>query len=176
MIKEEKEKNTENTYIGISKNRMKHMLGVARKAYSIAKEIGHEEKFARKCFMLGWLHDVGYEFSKVPEEHGAVGAKLVFDLVNGNILNDMYSATYFAIKQHGQYPSARTEELRILNMADMQVNSRGEEVTVQERLEEIKKRYGENSVQYRGAYNVCCQLGMLETEEAASRKENDAVS
>ena len=43
-------------YIGISENRLHHILGVARKAYKIAKDMGKDENFCRKCFMLGWIH------------------------------------------------------------------------------------------------------------------------
>jgi HD superfamily phosphodiesterase len=60
---EHKENETDRQFIGISEDRLKHILGVSRKAYRIAKDRGHDEKFARKMFMAGWLHDVGYEFS-----------------------------------------------------------------------------------------------------------------
>ena len=49
-------------YVGISNDRMKHILGVARQCYKLAKEkYKLSEDDSRKAFMLGYLHDVGYE-------------------------------------------------------------------------------------------------------------------
>ncbi len=39
--------------IGISEDRLHHIIGVARKAYSIAKEMGYDENFARRMWMIG---------------------------------------------------------------------------------------------------------------------------
>lgn len=64
-------------YIGISEARLHHILGVARKSYKIAKEMGYDERFCRRCFMLGWIHDVGYEFSEKQSEHPNVSAELL---------------------------------------------------------------------------------------------------
>ena len=33
-------------YIGISENKLRHILGVARKAYAVAKDRGHDEELA----------------------------------------------------------------------------------------------------------------------------------
>lgn len=48
----------------IDNNRLQHIIGVARKCYSIAKSHGHNEDFCKKMFMLGWCHDIGYEFDR----------------------------------------------------------------------------------------------------------------
>ena len=64
-------------YIGISEDRLHHIIGVARKAYAIAKQRGHSEEFARKMFMDGWLHDVGYEFSEKQGHHPHESGELV---------------------------------------------------------------------------------------------------
>lgn len=144
--------------IGISENRLHHIVGVARKAYEIAKERGHNEEFCRKCFMLGWLHDVGYEFSESQAEHPDMSAKLLACLADGN--ESKLSPSVRAIKEHGRYSSALTEEYVILNMADMQVDSNGNYVTVSERLQDIKDRYGEYSNQYLTACDVCFSIGL----------------
>ena len=67
----------EQNYIGISENRIHHILGVARKAYKIAKDMGFEEDFCRRCFMLGWIHDVGYEFAEKQSEHPDISAEML---------------------------------------------------------------------------------------------------
>lgn len=69
-------------YIGISEDRLHHIIGVARKAYAIAKQRGHSEEFARKMFMAGWLHDVGYEFSEKQGHHPHESGELVRLIVN----------------------------------------------------------------------------------------------
>ena len=69
-------------YIGISEDRLHHILGVARKAYKIAKEEGFDEDFARKMFMIGWLHDIGYEFSKEPDNHAEESVNLLLGILD----------------------------------------------------------------------------------------------
>ena len=44
--------------------------------------------------------------------------------------------------------------LKILNQADMQIDKYGNNVGYGRRLEDIKIRYGENSI----VYNKCCKL------------------
>ena len=147
-------------YIGISENRLHHILGVARKAYKIAKDMGKDEDFCRKCFMLGWIHDVGYEFSLVPEQHPANSAKMLLFLEDSCTIQNFNKKSYRAIKNHGLYTSDLTDEYKILNMADMLVNSNGIEVDVMTRLEEIKERYGEHSNQYLTACDICKRIGL----------------
>lgn len=141
-----------NNYISISNDRMKHMLGVARKAYKISKERGHDESFSRKMFLIGYLHDIGYEFSKYSNEHSDIGAELMQNLIDESIVN--------TIKYHGKYADPETEEWQILNMADMQISYSGEEVTVYDRLEDIKNRYGEFSNEYLTSCDICYRIGL----------------
>jgi len=161
-------------YIGISDNRLHHILGVARKAYQIVKDRGHDEGFARKMFMIGWLHDIGYEFSERQEYHPFESGemiKLLFDAPQRKIhmstgwdmepRYDYYtSPSYKAIVEHGKYPSEKTEEYVILNQADMLIDSDGKEVDVMTRLDGIKNRYREHSDQYLTACDICYQIGL----------------
>ena len=146
--------------IGISEDKLHHILGVARKAYRIAKEMGKDENFCRRCFMLGWIHDIGYEFSKEQSEHPDVSAMMLLLMNEGSVASDLKKPFYKAIRDHGRYPSEMTDEYRILNMADMLVDSRGREVTVSQRLDDIKDRYGEHSDQYLTACDVCYRIGL----------------
>ena len=43
-----------NNYIGISEDRLHHMLGVARECYKLAQDMGYNEDFCRRMFMIGW--------------------------------------------------------------------------------------------------------------------------
>ena len=140
--------------IGISEDRLHHILGVARKAYSIAKDMGYNERQCQKMFMLGWLHDVGYEFSEKQDEHPVISAKLI------ELVGDIEPVNIHAIKKHGKYTEHETKEWQILNMADMLTDSSGNDVTVSKRLDDIKERYGEYSDQYLTACDICYQIGL----------------
>ena len=139
-------------YIGIDENRLHHILGVARKAYELAINMGYGEGYARKMFMLGWCHDVGYEFSEDPSEHAKVGAEML------RMLKDE-SAPY-AVEHHGLYAEHETPGWKILNMADMLIDSKGNEVSVSKRLDDIKERYGEHSNEYLTACDICYRIGL----------------
>lgn len=163
-------------YIGISEDGLHHILGVARKAYDIAKEEGYNEDFCRKMFMIGWVHDVGFEFSETYKEHPRVSSEMLYQLIcmRNKFDMDVPIRTNHAIWYHGQFPeigddttqAARVslvtnDEWRILNMADMQVDSKGNEVSVTEKLSEIKDKYGEGSEQYKTACEICVAIQKL---------------
>ena len=148
--------------IGITDNKLHHMLGVARKAYQLAIERGHDKIFARRMFLLGYIHDVGYEFSYTTPEHPIISANMLYHLADIDI-NDkqgILKNSYNAIRLHGQYTDEETEEWRILTMADFLVDNTGNEVTVTQRLEDIKERYGEYSDQYLTSCDVCYRIGL----------------
>ena len=149
-------------YIGISENRLHHILGVARRAYAIAKERGHNEEFARKMFMAGWLHDVGYEFSEKQDQHPYESARLIRLAVEDGWHEPAHvlSSVEKAVKEHGRYTEKVTEEYVILNMADMLTDPKGNEVSVMQRLDDIKERYGEYSDQYLTACDICFRIGL----------------
>lgn len=48
--------------------------------------------------------------------------------------------------------------LKILNKADMQIDKYGNDVGYTKRLEDIKNRYGENSVTYKNAEMLVSEL------------------
>lgn len=152
-------------YIGISEHRLHHILGVARKAYRLAKEMGKDEDFARKCFMLGWLHDIGYEFSYIPEQHAARSAEMYLLLHDSCTVSDKNERSYKAIRHHGSSQAEFTDEFKILNMADLLVDSDGKEVDVKTRLKGIKNRYGATSSQYINAVTIGVAVGLISTED-----------
>ena len=147
--------------IGISEDRLHHIIGVARKAYTIALERGHDKEFAKKCFMLGWLHDVGYEFAETKEDHPKVSGRLLLLLQDESpVASDLKKPSIKAIMEHGLYPTEKTEEWIILNQADMQIGPDGREMTISERLEDIKNRFGEWSDTYLTACDIAYQCGL----------------
>ena len=147
----EEEKDIPNQYIKISEDRLRHILGVARKAYEIAIERGHDEDYAMKCFLMGWLHDVGYEFVEQKKYHSKMSGKMLLSLIDNESFNNDFIQ---AIVEHGFTPQRLSEEWIILNQADMQVGPNGQEMTIKERLEDIEKRFGKDSEIYTEACDV----------------------
>lgn len=126
----------------ITEDRLHHTIGVARKAYKVAKALGKDEEFARKMFALGWNHDIGYEFD--PINHENVGA---------DILPNYKYAEF--IRSHGLAPTQLTKEWIIINLADMTTSPTGEEISIEARLAEIESRYGKDHIWYKQSKEVC---------------------
>ena len=136
-------------YIGISENKLKHIIGVARKCYSLSKELNMSESFCRKMFLIGYLHDVGYEFSETINDHGEVGELMLRSLGLGS--NREEQKILHAIRKHTSETKVKSLEWLILTEADLSVDYLGNDVGIKDRLEDIKTRYGENSTQYQEA-------------------------
>ena len=112
-------------FIGLSDSRLFHMRGVAYKSYNLAREVFKmKEDVARSLFLMGLTHDFAYAFV----ESGFNWADSVFN--------------------HGD-PDVDdwTDELLILNLADMTTSPDGKPITISQRLEDIENRYGTDSVQ-----------------------------
>ena len=130
----------------ITEDRLHHILGVARKAYKVAKELGADEQLAREMFALGWNHDIGYEFD--PHIHETIGYMM--------LKNWKYSEY---IATHGKVDNVISDLIWfIVNYADMTTSPTGEEVTLDERLEEIEGRYGKEHIWYIESKEVCDKL------------------
>ena len=128
----------------ISNQRLLHIINVARTAQKLAHKLRPEDDaFMKNMFLLGFLHDIGYEFTQDPTLHGEIG---------GKILQNAGYKYHNCIAQHGLIKDTPvSDELYILNLADMLVNFDGQDCTFEERLQDIKKRYGEKSYQYQNS-------------------------
>lgn len=111
----------------IDEKRLKHMLEVARLMYEMAEGT---ETYKREMWLLGFLHDIGYEFDE--NNHAKEGAKTLYDIFGVNGLS-------FCIEHHGT-PIQFGERQELLNFADMSISPKGERVSVEERLKEIESR------------------------------------
>lgn len=133
----------------IDKDRLKHSLAVARKMVSIGKNKGLSEEQLQELFILGYNHDIGYEFG-TNENHRVIG---------GNILKQSNYKYWQEVYFHGetdiQYHSLY---LDILNMADMQIDKYGNDVGYDKRLEDIASRYGKLSTTYKNAEILISKL------------------
>lgn len=132
---------------GIDDNRLLHMREVGRLCSDLAREVfGWDEKQSRHMFVMGFLHDIGYEFAENQTDHEEIGG-------------DLLSATNYLhaepIRLHGD-PNAdlSDDRLLILNISDMTVSGDGRRVGFETRLQDIADRYGKDSQQYQTAARV----------------------
>lgn len=136
----------------ITFSRLKHSLGVANKLRELVK--GNSAINSDAAFVLGLLHDIGYEFTSNTKEHAKVGGELLKS--QGYIYwKEVY---YHGIPQNN-YDS---QLLRLLNYADMTIGPTGEEMIIEQRILDIANRYGKGSVQEETAIALAKQLEQSE--------------
>ena len=135
----------------MDEDRLKHSLAVARKMVELAKEKNMTEEEIMNCFVLGFVHDIGYEYSNNGVEHNVIG---------GNILKDTGFKFYNEVYYHGQVDIDYSSiYLDILNQADMQIDKYGNDVGYDKRLEDIKSRYGQDSNVYKKCRKLVNKVG-----------------
>ena len=122
-------------------DRLKHSYNVAKKMMNIAKEYNLNDEDINNCFLIGLNHDIGYEFTINGINHNKIG---------GELLRNSGFKYWKEIYYHGdincQYQSIFLE---ILNKADMQIDKYGNDIGYDRRLEDIKRRYGKDSITYK---------------------------
>ena len=130
----------------IDNERLKHIFAVAKLMKDKAKMIGLDEE---QMFTLGLLHDIGYEFGE-NNDHNVVGYEIL------NKQNYMYSKE---VLYHGK-PNCEYKSLALdlLNFADMHIDKKGNYVSFEKRLEDIKNRRGERSLAYINSKKVIDEL------------------
>ena len=130
----------------ISTDRYLHCLGVGRKMEKfISDSFPQHTRLSQEMFLLGLLHDIGYEHYS-NKDHAKSGGKLL-ESSDYKYWKEVYYHGDVT-KDYDSFP------LTLLNFADLTVNSKGEEVTIDNRLEEICNKYGESSVEYLN----CCMV------------------
>ncbi len=133
----------------MDEQRLKHSLAVAKKMVEIAREYKLSDSEVKNCFLIGYNHDIGYEFSN-GTNHNKIG---------GELLKDSNFAFWKEIYYHGDLnASYKSLYLDILNMADMQIDRYGNDVGYDKRLEDVKNRYGINSVIYLNCSKLIAEL------------------
>ena len=128
------------------KDRLNHSLAVANKMVEIGENLNLKESDLQDLFILGYNHDIGYDFCSDKKEHNIVG---------GEILKNNGYKYWKEVYYHGRLTREYSSQyLDILNCADMQIDKYGNDVGFEKRLEDIKSRYGEESE----VYLKCAQL------------------
>ena len=130
-------------------DRLKHSYAVANKMIELGKEKSLSEIELQELFLLGYLHDIGYEFG-INENHNVIG---------GNLLKGSNYKYWQEVYYHG-IPNSEYKSLYldILNTADMMIDKYGNDVGFDKRLDDIKNRYGENSIQYKNCVKIINEL------------------
>ena len=133
--------------------RLKHSISVGRKMIEIGKEKDLTELELKELFLLGYNHDIGYEFSDKGINHNVIG---------GEILKENGYKYWKEVYYHGEVGiEYKSMYLDILNQADMQIDKYGNDVGYEKRLEDIKQRYGEESIVYRKVYELVKRLNKV---------------
>ncbi len=129
----------------IDKLRLIHMCAVANLMKKTAKNLNLNEN---EMFLLGFLHDVGYEFDK--DNH---------ELAGGKFLATQNYKFFNEVLFHGE-PNCKyhSSALDLLNYCDMHINSAGKFVSFNQRLEDIALRYGKDSIIYTKAKMLIKEL------------------
>ncbi len=133
----------------MNNDRLKHSLTVANKMIELGKKYNLSDKKLEELFLLGYLHDIGYEFGN-NENHNIIGGELLKE--NGY---KYWKEVYYHGIPNCEYQSIY---LDILNTADMMIDKSGNNVGFDKRLEDIKSRYGENSMQYKNCISIVNEL------------------
>lgn len=138
-------------YIGIDDNRLVHMREVGRLCSELAFDLfGWNEHECRQMFVMGFLHDIGYQFAENQPDHEEIGGAL------------LASAKYEhaePIRFHGDPEADLSDDrLLILNISDMAVSGDGKRVGFVTRLEDIATRYGKESPQYETSARVIAAI------------------
>lgn len=145
----------------ITSSRWRHILGVARKAKILADKLKpNNVQYAEDMFLLGIMHDLGYEFIESNASHAYVG---------GEILKRNNYQFWSEVSLHGdETVKNMSDELFILNCADMSTGPNGENFTFDERLDEIASRFGKDA----NAYKKC----VVEVEKLRADKRYEKIS
>lgn len=131
----------------ITKDRLNHCLAVARKMRELVSAF--PTKYSANpndAFILGFVHDIGYEFCTIQSEHAHIGG-LQLKEQGFKYWKEVY---YHGIPQE-QYTS---DMLSLLNYADMTTGPMGDYMTIQERISDIADRYGTDSRSYKDAIKL----------------------
>lgn len=103
---------------------------------------------------MGYLHDIGYEFTTEHKDHPEIG---------NDIIKSLFGMDCRAVLWHGKPSHADDDllDLKILNIVNLTVDNLGNDCSVEERLNDIKTRYGEYSSQYLNSVSVAKSCGLI---------------
>lgn len=134
-------------------SRYRHCYSVGKKMYAYAKEkLGCDEQNCREMFVLGNLHDIGYELEEDVFGH---------DYIMANIMGNTYPYSN-EIRYHSCLQETYdSPAMQLLYFCDMTVDGMGNWCTFDERLEDLAARYGIESEIYLKSLEIANYLREL---------------
>lgn len=137
--------------IGVDIERLAHSKEVGRLAAQLGREIfDWDEQHCQQVFLLGLVHDCGYEFVDDPLDHPIVGS---------NLLKESGYSYWREVRWHGiPHAPYYSNELLVLNIADLLVGRDGRRMSLDQRLNDIARRYGSESKQFIQAKQLACEI------------------
>ena len=137
----------------ITTGRLMHGMRVAEKMkQTVESNPAICDAGADELFFLGYIHDIGYNFVSKQDEHEHFAGELL-----KRQGYKYWKEVYFHGTPRCEYKS---DELDLLNWADMTVDQTGTDVSLDERLEDIGKRYGKNSPQFKKATQLSKEINL----------------
>ena len=146
----------------MEEDRLKHSIAVARKMVEIGKKYNLNENELQDLFVLGFNHDIGYEYAR-NSYHGHIGGEML-KRNNYKYWKEIYYHGYLTTEYSSLF-------LEILNKADMQIDKYCNDVGYDKRLEDIKNRYGEESKVYKNAEKLVNRLRGKKSNELEHRDD-----
>lgn len=140
-----------NTQNNFPESRYRHCHNVGLKMYSYAKNVlNKDETYCKDMFLLGCFHDIGYELDPDAFKHD----EAMCSVLGHNGYKYANEIKYHSFIQ-SDYDSP---EMRLLYFADMTVDGMGNWCTLEERLEDLKNRHGEESKVFIESKKIAEQL------------------
>ena len=134
-------------------SRYKHCYSVGKKMYQYAKDmLKWDDKSCIEMFVLGNMHDIGYEMDDDCFGHD----KVLADAIHGTYRYSNEIELHTHIQKRYDTPA-----MRLLYFADMTVDGEGNWCTFQERLQDIENRYGKESNVYEESVKIVQYLRKL---------------
>ena len=135
----------------ISEDRKKHIWAVAEFLKNYATKQNMKKQDVEDLYTLGLLHDIGYEFLKEKDYE-------THEIYGGEVLKRQGYEYWKEVYFHGQAKCKyQSKFLDLLNWADMRIDSSGNEVSLDGRLEELSKRY-KLPIEKLNSYPIVCEL------------------
>lgn len=137
--------------------RLKHMRGVAEMMYNLVIEAEGSEDYAREMFVLGMLHDLGYGFQDGRRNHPQVV---------GDILRRCGYKYWQEVYHHGNPETVySSNELNLLDWADLCTSSDGEPCSIHERIARNLKKDGLDAPVTQNKIKLGKRIGLLGEDE-----------
>lgn len=147
-----------NTQDIFPQSRYRHCHNVGLRMYDYAKKrLKWSEQKCQEMFILGCLHDIGYEFDEDSHFHSVEMSK-VLESCKYKYASEILHHSWVPEDTEGCDISKISPEIRLLYFGDMTVDGMGNWCTLDERLSDLENRHGKNSDVYKESVAIAGAL------------------